>query len=136
MTAASLKLQPLFFDFVPNEYRSLDQPEPGVCAFSFVENTERNLWFIEHNRDFLFFKVSIFSSGEMILPDDIIIIDPNLLVLTFSEPTSGQANILYQTSNAIDCIPSIIVASNVVRGINVNTINADAINGGSGILNL
>lgn len=135
-TKATEKLQPLFFDFGVNEYRSLNQKESGVCAFSFTQETDKDVWLIEHNRDFLNFKLSIFSNGNMVLPDNIIVIDSNLLAITFSEPTSGGANIVYQTDDAVGCLPEEIVADSVVRGINVNSINADSINGLGDLLSL
>jgi len=137
MASASLRLQPVFFDFIPNEYRSIKQKEVGVCAFSFVQPTARSTWFVTHNREFTVFKASIFSdAGEMIIPDEIIMIDENLFVLLFDEPVTGSVNVLYKSKSAIDCIPATIVESSGVAGINSNSINADSINGWNSIIPL
>lgn len=136
-TSASLRLQPVFFDFIANEYRSLKQKESGVCAFSFVQPTERESWFVDHNRNFTIFKASVFTTdGEMVIPEEIELTNPDTFIIRFEEPISGIANVLYKSSSAIDCIPTTIVETSTVEGINTNTINADTINGWNGLIGL
>lgn len=137
MSSASLRLQPVFFDFIVNEYRSLKQNETGVCAFSFLQSNESSTWTVSHNRDFTVFKASVFTlDGDMIIPDDIIIVDSSLFLITFNEPVAGSVNVLYKSKAAIDCIPTVIVQDSIVAGINSNGINADTINGWNDVIPL
>lgn len=122
-------LQPLFYDFISNEYTSKNRGENGICAFQFIQDTAASSWSINHNLKFRLCKVNVFSDNELVIPDNVIVSSENTIIIRFEEPVSGIANILYYTSNAIECVPQEIVDTAIFAGINANPINSSDING-------
>lgn len=128
------KLQPLFYDFISNEYVSKKVTESGVCAFQFEQSGASSRWFINHQRNFLLFKVNVFSNDEMIIPDKIRLIDENNIVLDFHSAIEGVANFVYYTNDTISCTPQTIVEESVFIGINSSAINSTEINSSSSLI--
>lgn len=122
-------LQPLSYDFISNEYVSSNADETGICALKFRQEAPSGTWIVEHELDFLLFKINAFIDDKLVIPDNISTNGNNIMNIFFSEPVSGFVNILYYSKNAIECIPESIVNENLFTGTNFSSINSYDING-------
>lgn len=80
---------------------SLDQGVPfwlpmsqELSEYRHAQSPASNSWVIEHNLNTSTPVVQVYVDGQIVTPDEIIIIDPNTINVTFLQPQLGTATLL------------------------------------------
>lgn len=63
-----------------------------MCGYAFSQPTPAAAWFIAHNTGLSKGLVQVYTTtNELIIPDDVIFVDPNTIIITLSTAMNGQA---------------------------------------------
>lgn len=132
---AKAKLQSLFLNALTGDLVAKNDTEEGLCGYQFTQETEDDSWVITHNKNIALFLFSVFveeTDGIFVhtVPDKLEVINPNLLIVQFSQPVKGLLNLIYHVNDKdlCDVDQDIDPVVFIFGGINSFDINALEIN--------
>lgn len=87
----------LFIDTTTGRWLTQDEPyASSITSVTAVQTNANDTWVITHNKATNQFLIQIQDeNNEEVFPDEVEITDLNTITVTFAEPMTGEANILF-----------------------------------------